>query len=222
MSKRLAMSERLSRREIEELLPWYAAGTLDAAERAQVEAALVGDADLSAKLALTREEMHETILDVESSGAPDPQAWTRLRARIEAEPRRRTSGAVLRDLMRRFLDWTATPRLGLAAAMLVVAAGSGVVAAQFLRERPGRFVVASSNDAAKAGRFALVAFQPGATAEAISTLLDERRIAIVDGPMPGGLYRLRLGPSDMTIEESDHVLAALKASGVVRTAARGG
>ena len=52
-------NQRLSADDIEALLPWYAAGTLDAREADQVEAAVAADTALARRLDLVREEMPE-------------------------------------------------------------------------------------------------------------------------------------------------------------------
>ena len=74
------------RRELEELLPFYANDRISAADKARVETALATDPELAARLEIIREDMAETILLNESLGAPSPRALDRLMAGIEAEP----------------------------------------------------------------------------------------------------------------------------------------
>ena len=62
-------NDRLSQGDLEDLLPWHAAGTLDANEAAEVERALAADPELARRFALVREELTETILLNESLGA---------------------------------------------------------------------------------------------------------------------------------------------------------
>jgi anti-sigma factor RsiW len=57
---------------IEELLPWYAAGTLDAAATRRVEEALAREPKLQTSLRLAREDRDETIMLNERLGAPAP------------------------------------------------------------------------------------------------------------------------------------------------------
>ena len=73
------------RRELEELLPFYANGRIAAADRKRVEAALASDADLAARLEIIRDDMAETVLLNEHLGAPSPRALDKLMAGIEAE-----------------------------------------------------------------------------------------------------------------------------------------
>lgn len=214
------MSTTLDRREIEELLPWYAAGTLDADEAQQVAAALAGDPELRRRLALTREEMGEAVLDAELLGTPSPGALDKLMARIDAEPARRPARAMsLLDIGGRLAAWLSPPVLGwaTAAAALLVVAQAGLITTRLVPSAPTQYSTASGPQATAAGSFALVAFQPNATAEAIAKLLESRKASIVDGPRPGGFYRLRIGEAGMAKADADKAIAALRAeTGTVR------
>ncbi len=60
----MAMSNRMPEQEpgeIEALLPWHAAGTLNARDARRVEEALARDADLARQYEVIREEYAETI-----------------------------------------------------------------------------------------------------------------------------------------------------------------
>ena len=213
------MSTKLTAREIEELLPWYAAGTLDAAEAKAIEAALAADPELARKLDLTREEMGEAILDNEKLGSPSPRALEKLFALIDAEPARKPSFASsLFDLGGRIADWFSPRTLGwaLAAAALAIAVQAGFLAETIVKPGGG-FTTASRppESVAASGSFLLVAFQPNATAEAIARTLDAQKVTIVDGPRPGGLYRLRIGLTILPKQEVERVSAALQAETTV-------
>ncbi len=214
------MSTTLDHKEIEELLPWYAAGTLDADEAQQVAEALAGDPELRRRLALTREEMGEAVLDAELLGTPSPGTLDKLMARIEAEPARRPRRAAgLLDIGGRLAAWLSPPALGwaAAAAALLVVAQAGFITARFVAPEPAQYGTASAPEATAAGHFALVGFQPGATAEAIGRVLETAKASIVDGPRPGGLYRVRIGAAGMAKADADKIIAALKAqTGTVR------
>jgi anti-sigma-K factor RskA len=214
------MSTTLDRREIEELLPWYAAGTLDADEAQQVAAALAGDPELRRRLALTREEMGEAVLDAELLGTPSPGALDKLMARIEAEPARRPGRAMsLLDIGGRLAAWLSPPVLGwaTAAAALLVVVQAGILTTRLVPDAPVQYSTASGPRATAAGSFALVAFQPDATAQAIAKLLEAKKASIVDGPRPGGLYKLRIGEAGMAKTDADKAIAALRAeTGTVR------
>lgn len=212
--------------DIELLLPWYAAGTLTPEETKRVEEALARDPSLAEKLAVTREEMGETIGLAESIPAPSPKVRDRVFDRIAqieaARPvgfagigrKARESGFVgrLLDLVSGFAPRTLA-YAGVAAALLI-AVQAGVIGSM-LTNRPGGTsygtasgpgTVASVQD----GTFALVRFGPNATADRISAALGEVGAAIVDGPRAGGLYRVRIASKTVSNEERDRLLAKLR------------
>jgi anti-sigma factor RsiW len=88
---RLAMKSLLERRlnEIEQLLPWYAAGALNARETKSVEEALARDVRLAARYAEIEDE-YAAIIDLnENLGAPSARAMQQLFASIDDERKRR-------------------------------------------------------------------------------------------------------------------------------------
>ena len=75
---RLAMNakqEAPERQEIEELLPWHAAGTLSRRDAQRVEEALARDPELARRYALVREELGETISLNETLGHRQRVRW---------------------------------------------------------------------------------------------------------------------------------------------------
>ena len=69
----MAMSKKILEQEpseIEMLLPWHAAGTLNARDARRVDEALARDPELAKQYAVIREEYAETIHLNESLGAP--------------------------------------------------------------------------------------------------------------------------------------------------------
>jgi anti-sigma factor RsiW len=72
----MAMSKKMLDEpgEIEVLLPWHAAGTLNARDARRVEEALARDPELARQYAVIREEYAETIDLNESLGAPSARA----------------------------------------------------------------------------------------------------------------------------------------------------
>jgi len=77
--------------EIEMLLPFHAAGTLNARDTRRVDEALASDPDLARQYAVIREEYAETIHLNESLGAPSARAMQKLFAAIDGEPVRKPS-----------------------------------------------------------------------------------------------------------------------------------
>ena len=77
--------------EIEKLLPWHAAGTLEPDEAARVETALTEDREPARRFELAREELAETVTLNEALGVPSAGARDRLFAMIDQEPQRKPS-----------------------------------------------------------------------------------------------------------------------------------
>jgi anti-sigma-K factor RskA len=80
-----AINKQLTRHEIEELLPWYATGTLSGREAERIEQALAGDHELAQRYELVRRELAETARLNESLGAPSARAMEKLSAAINAK-----------------------------------------------------------------------------------------------------------------------------------------
>jgi hypothetical protein len=64
--------------------------------------------------------------------------------------------------------------------------------------------------------FVLVAFAPEATAAQIEAFLTRSRAVIVDGPRPGGLFRLHVGDRRLPPEELDRLATELRGQPVIR------
>src|SRR6201746_1958340 len=103
--------------EIEMLVPFHAAGTLNARDARRIEEALARDPELARQYAVIREEYAETIHLNESLGAPSARAMAKLFAAIDGEPVRKPSAAVnlsarvsefFASLSPRTLAWSAT------------------------------------------------------------------------------------------------------------------
>ncbi len=118
------------RHELETLLPWHAAGTLNRRDADRVEQALACDRELAQRYHLVREELAETIHLNETLGAPSARAMEKLFAAIDAEearlPRRKRAfdlGGRISEFLSGFaprtLAWSATAA---AAAILLQAA----------------------------------------------------------------------------------------------------
>src|SRR5262245_3062947 len=82
------INKERERREIESLLPWHAAGTLDRRDAERVERALAEDGELTQRYELVREELAETVRLNETLGAPSARAMEKLFAAIDAEETR--------------------------------------------------------------------------------------------------------------------------------------
>src|SRR3954452_8258461 len=90
----MALSKKMLEQEpseIELLLPWHAAGTLNPRDARRVEEALARDPELAKHYVVIREEYAGTIALNESLGAPSARAMTKLFAAIDGEPVRQLS-----------------------------------------------------------------------------------------------------------------------------------
>jgi hypothetical protein len=213
----------LDRAALEEMLPWHAAGTLSREEAEAVEEALARDPELARRFELVREELSETIHLNESLGAPSARAMDRVLAAIAAEGRvQRVRPGV--SLTRRFTGFfeMLSPRAVAwagAAAALVIVVQAGLIAGLTVGDRSGASLEMASYEepagAAAPATFALVRFVPQASAADIARVLEAHRVAIVDGPKPGGLYRVRIADRVLPDDEVGRVLGALQAESVV-------
>ena len=226
----MAMKKLLAREpgEIEMLLPWHAAGTLNARDARRVEEALVRDPELSRQYAAIREEYAETIDLNESLGAPSARAMQTLFAAIDAEPERKPTASrrisrgiagFFAALTPRTLAWSA----GLAAVVLLVQAG--IIGAMLMQNRPASFQTASlgANEpitrtlSSEAPPRALVRFAPDARVADITALLDTYRAAIIG--TSGGMFRLQFGNRAMSKDEAAGLMRKLQGEKIVSVAA---
>jgi hypothetical protein len=217
-------NHRLSQGDLEELLPWHAAGTLDANEAAEVERALAADPELARRFALVREELTETILLNESLGAPSARAMETLFRVIDQDRRVVRRAAASPGLGARFAEffsprvmaWTA------AAAVVIVVLQAGVITRMALQEQDGgaKSYETASFETASApvtrglniGSYALVRFAPQASMADVNKFLDSRNAAIVDGPKPGGIYRVRVAQGSLSPQELARLVKEMEAA----------
>jgi hypothetical protein len=228
----MALSKKILEQEpndVELLLPWHAAGTLNARDARRVEEALARDPELVKQYAVIREEYAETIGLNETLGAPSARAMQKLFAAIEAEPARhpavlfslssRISG-FFAGLSPRTLVWSAS----LGALALVLQAG--VIGAVLMKNQGATYQTASlsmnepSLTRNLAGNTAppraLVRFAPDAKIADINALLDNYHASIVDAK--GGMFRLQFGDKAMSKDELSSLLSKLQGEKIVNLA----
>ena len=225
--------------EIELLLPWHAAGTLNARDSRRVDEALARDPVLARQYAVIREEYAETIDLNESLGAPSARAMQKLFAAIDAEPARRPGASLslgsrfaglFANLSPRTLAWSAT--LG----ALVLVAQAGIIGAVLMSRQPASFQTASLSEnepitrdlkakapapapapalaRSQAAPRALVRFAPDARFSDITALLDKYQASIV-GSAQGGLFRLQFAN---TSEDVSKLLSQLQSEKIISLA----
>ena len=211
------MSERADdRQEIENLLPWHAAGTLSRRDAERVERALAGDQELARRLDLVREELAETIHLNESLGAPSARALEKLFAAIDAEGatlRRPSFSFDLRTRVSEFFAGFAPRTLALAsgAAALVILLQAGVIGSMALKSPTTPYGTASVDREAPVDSLDLfINFVPQATTDDVTKFLRDHSARIVDGPKALGTYKVRFTVSGTPKDELTRVVNEMK------------
>ena len=80
------INKERERHEIESLLPWHAAGTLDRCDAECVERAVAEDSELARRYELVREELAETTRVNEMLGTPSARAMEKSTQRRRVRP----------------------------------------------------------------------------------------------------------------------------------------
>jgi hypothetical protein len=229
----MAMKKMLDQEpsEIEMLLPFHAAGTLNARDTRRVDEALASDPELARQYAVIREEYAETIHLNESLGAPSARAMQKLFAAIDGEPVRKPSlstnlsariSEFFSKLSPRTLAWSAS--LGAVALLLQ----AGVIGAVLMKNQTASFQTASLSikepsapitrdlGAAVPPR-ALVRFTPEARIADITALLENYQASIVHGAK-GGMFRLQFGDRALGKDEVASLMSRLQGEKIVNLA----
>lgn len=203
------------REEVELMLPWYETGQLTAEETQLVEDYLGRDAELRRMLELIREEAGETVVANERIGMPSHEARDRLMAQIAAEGggAQKARGAISGWLKQLGLGGV-SPGLafGGALAALVIIVQAAVITSMISGDPAGDGPqLASGEDTVTdTGTFALIRFSENASAAAITELLRENGISIVDGPKPGGMFRVKLSGETLTEDRQSVLIENLR------------
>jgi hypothetical protein len=213
--------------EIEMLLPWHAAGTLNARDARRVDEALARDPELAKQYAVIREEYAETIHLNESLGAPSARAMQKLFDAIDGEPVRKPSvsiatrmAAFFSSLSPRTMAWSA------GAAALALLLQAGVIGAVLVKNQGASYQTASLDmserapmtrdlGAAAPAPRALVRFAPEARMADINALLENYQASIVGGA--NGLFRLQFGKA-MGKDEVAGLIGKLRSEKIVSLA----
>lgn len=224
----MTSNHKLSPGDLEELLPWHAAGTLDSDEAAEVERALATDPELARRFALVREELTETILLNELLGAPSARAMETLFRAIDQDRKvvRRVASPSLGARVAQFfsprmLAWSAS------AAAVIVLLQAGVITRLVMEQHEGAappvqaaatdmstFEIASApivTRGLEVNSYALVRFAPQASIADINKFLDAHDAAIVDGPKAGGVYRVRVAHGSLSRQQLARTVKELEA-----------
>jgi hypothetical protein len=209
-----------ARSDLEELLPWHAAGTLSRSDVRRVEDALASDPELARRYALVRDEFGETIHLNETLGAPSAHAMEKLFAKIDAEPARRQAislnlGARVAEFFASFsprtLAWAGS------AAVLAILLQAGFIAGVMLKDTKtsGYETASAPSTDPGVGAFTLIRFAPQASSDDITKFLESNKLQVAAGPMPGGLYKIRVSLTGLPKAELGNIVKKLQGDKVV-------
>lgn len=167
------------RRELEELLPFFANGTLEGAELAEVETAIAQDADLAWELEhlqLIRADVKDRVV----AQTPGEFGLSRLMRDIDAE----TVQPVQKAANTNSRIW----QFAAAAAIAVLAVQTTVM--YNTPDAPGYELASGGSGVGHDGPVLTVAFRETATEGEIRALLTSLDLEIVGGPSALGLYTI--------------------------------
>ena len=209
------MNKEPERHEIEALLPWHAAGTLNRRDADRVEQAIASDGELQRRYELVREELNETIHLNETLGAPSARAMEKLFAAIDAEGARQPSRRASFDFAGRISDFLSgfAPRTlawSAAAAAVAIMVQAAVITTVVVKDRGGATYETASSQTGTGGSFAVVRFVAQANAVEITNFLGANRATLVDGPKAGGLYRIKIAGPEMSKDELGKVVKRMQ------------
>jgi hypothetical protein len=206
------------RGDIEELLPWHAAGTLSLREAQSVEAALASDPELARRYELVREELAQTVALNESLGAPSVRAMDALFAKIDAEPARHPAMSFdLGGRLRTFFASLSPRTLAYAgtAAALAIMLQAAVIGGFVIKDQSAGGYQTASAPSATDGTYAVIQFKPQASAADITNFLETNKLSIADGPSAGGLYRVRIAAKKLPKADVTRTIKTLQIDPVV-------
>lgn len=206
--------------EIEELLPWHAAGTLSRGDAKRVEEALANDPELARRYALVREEFGETIVLNETLGAPSAHAMEKLFAKIDAEPARQSAASLnLGTRIAEFFVGLSPRTLAYAgsAAAIAIMLQAGFIASLVVKDNNGGGYQTSSAPSSDpgVGAFTLIRFAPQASQDDVTKFLEANKLQVASGPMAGGLYKVRVSAANLPKSDLGAIVKKLQGEKIV-------
>lgn len=195
MSGHVILLESERHREAQSLLPWYAAGSLDAADAAKVETHLAACSECAADLRLERRLRPELSALPPTPGLGVDHGWAAMRRALEAEG----GGAVAREgLMARVRAafsiqpvWAGWALAGQACLVVALATATLWQGAQ-----PARYVALSAGDEATAGSI-VVMFAPDATERELRAIIRASNGRLIGGPTDADAYVIAAPPAGL-------------------------
>ena len=200
---------------IEQLLPWYATGKLDASERVEVENALKRFPELRAQLDLIQVEMADTVKLNEAMPMPRAGATQRFMDLVQKDVQR--SAPARPAPFKGLLEWltlqlAGPPRWAVAAGVLAIVVQAALIGGLVVERQGDGFHTAGGGETRSEGTLVLARFSDGVMLAVLTERLAAQGITIVDGPKAGGMFTLRIGQDDMTVTERNKKIADLKAN----------
>ena len=134
---------------------------------------------------------------------------------LRAMPRRRSisapaSATFSNSLSPRALAWSA------GAAALAIVLQAAVIGGIVLKEQSAGYQTASvSGTASGEGSYALIRFQPQASAADITRFLETNNLSIAGGPAAGGLYRVRIAEIKLPKADLDRRMQTLQSDKII-------
>lgn len=187
------------------LLPWYVNGTLEDAERRQVEAYLERSSHARDEVELLR-ALRQQVKDEAIESSPGELGLQRLKRQMKqeaAQPQDRMAGRTITVAS----FWRP---LAVAACLVVMVQAGIMVGLGGFGTTDGGVTTATGGSPA----VLQVTFAPEATEQQIRDLLQQAGASIADGPTALGVYNLRLVDAEGSVDEA---LATLRASGDIVT-----
>jgi hypothetical protein len=166
--------------QTQELLPWYANGTLSAEEVALIDAHLAECAECTAEL----ESERALTLKVASMPIDVEHGWAALDSRLDAAPQ--TRGLVVPLLRRRVALGWAVAAQAIAAALVLT------ISVSLFRGPADQTYHALGAAPASQPSNIVVLFRPDTTERDMRTALIETNARVVDGPSASGAYMLHV------------------------------
>jgi len=205
---------RDSHEQAEELLPWYATGQLDDADRSIVEAHLSACARCQRQLAGERRMVEQF-----KSFSPEVDSgWARMRQRIEApQPKRRSGIGQTASEIWQLLTRPAVAALATAqVALLAIAAAI----APSMTSAPA-YVALGDKAQPSPGANMIILFRPETTEADMRLALKSSGASLVGGPTDADAYLLHVSPEQRPsalarLHDDDDVLMAEPIDGAAR------
>jgi len=197
------MIEDSEREEFEKLLPWYVTGKLGLSDVRKVESYLAQHPDALPQLQLIGAERQATMRANEAMGWPRSGMSDRLMASLPLSAPSPGPGRLAKFGQLFKMHPVGTQWAALAMALLILAQAA-CITVLLVRAPTYRLAAGAHGD----GAAALIAFTDDAKASDIARLLADFAATIVDGPKPGGVYKLKLRNFDKS-QPDDTLLSKL-------------